>query len=69
MWFKKNRIIYIFLFLSKTLVLIVGLNIFLTSLLTIIKIEFKKNNLESEINLNIKKLKFDKKVQFILDIY
>ena len=69
MWFKKNRIIYIFLFLSKTLFLIVGLNIFLTSLLTIIKIEFKKNNLESEINLNIKKLKFDKKVQFILDIY
>ena len=63
----KNRS-NIFLFLLKTLFIILGLNILLTSLFTVIKIELK-NNLESEMNVNNKKLKYDNNVQFDLDIY
>ena len=51
----KNRS-NIFLFFLKTLVIILGLNILLTSLFTVIKLELK-NNLESEMNVNNKKLK------------
>ena len=69
MWLSNNRGKELFLVVSKTLFLIVGLNIFLSSLFNVIKLEFKKNNLESEINLNNKKLKFDRIVQFDLDIY
>ena len=65
-FYKKP--IKIFLFLLKTLIIILGLNILLTSLVTVLKLELKKN-LESEINLNIKKLKYDKNVEFDLDIY
>ena len=51
----KNRSNIVFLLL-KTLFIILGLNILLTSLITVVKIEMK-NNLESEMNINIKKLK------------
>ena len=65
MWLSNNRGKELFLVLLKTLFLIVGLNIFLSSLFNVIKLEFKKNNLESEINLNNKKLKYGQNVQFI----
>ena len=51
MWINKNRNIDFFLVLLKTIFLIAGLNIFLTSLINVIILELKKNNLESEINL------------------
>ena len=69
MWFIKNRGRVFFLILLKTLLFIIGINIFLTSLFTVIKLELKKNNLESEINLNIKKFKYDQLDQFDSDIY
>ena len=45
----------IFLFLLKTLFIILGLNVLLTSIFTLIKFELK-NNLELEMNVNNKKL-------------
>ena len=69
MSFNKNQSKTLFLFLLKTLFLILGLNIFLSSVFTVIKSEFRKNNLELKMNLNIKKHKNDQNVQFNLDIY
>ena len=69
MWLNKKTSKDLFLVLLKTFFLIVGLNIFLTSLITIIKLDLKKDNLESEMNLNMNKLKFTQNVQFGLDIY
>ena len=66
---NKNQSKDSFLVLLKTLVLILGLNIFLTSLINGIKLELKKNNLESEMNLNYKKLKYIQNIQFDVDIY
>ncbi len=54
MWINKNGRNDIFLFLIKTSCLILGLNIFLTSVLTTINFEFKKTNFESGMNLKIK---------------
>ena len=59
MGINKNRSKDLFLVFLKAFFLIVGLNIFLTTVLKGTKLEFKRNNLESEINLNIKKLKYD----------
>ena len=59
----------IFLILLKTFCFIVGLNIFLTTVLKIIKEEFNKNNLESVDNLNIKDLGHEQNFQFDKDIY
>ena len=58
----------IFLFLLKTLFIILGLNVLLTSIFTVIKLEFK-NNLDLEMNVNNKKLQYDDNFQFDLDIY
>ena len=44
------------------------LNIFLTSIITGIKLELK-NNLESEMSLNNQKLKYVHNIQFEVDIY
>ena len=51
----------VFLFLLKTLIIILGLNIFLTTLFKAIKLELK-NNLETEMIVNGKKLRFDQNV-------
>ena len=64
--YKKRHDIFLFLF--KTLFIILGLNILLTSLFTLLKLELR-NNLESEMNVNNKNLKYDQNVQFDLDIY
>jgi len=53
--FNKNRNNDLFLILFKSLCLILGLNIFLTSILTVLDLQFKKNNLQSLINLNSNK--------------
>ena len=66
---NKNSSKDLFLVLVKTIFLVLGLNIFLTSMINGIKLELKKNNLESEINLNSKKLKYVQNIQFDLDIY
>ena len=66
---NKNQSKDLFLVLLKTIFLIFGFNIFLTSLINGIKFEFKKNNLESEMNLNYKKLKYIQNIQFDMDIY
>ena len=66
---NKNQNKDLFLVLLKTISLIFGLNIFLTSLINGIKLELKKNNLESEINLNCIKLKYIQNIQFVVDIY
>ena len=66
---NKNQSKDLLLAFFKTLCLIVGLDILLTSLFTIIKGEFKRNNFESEINLNIKKLTDDQNIQIDIDIY
>ena len=66
---NKNQSKDLFLVLLKTIFLIFGLNIFLTSLINGIKLELKKNNLESEMNLNYKKLKYIQNIQFDVDIY
>ena len=66
---NKNQSKDLFLVLLKTIFLIFGLNIFLTSLINGIKLELKKNNLESEMNLNYKKLKYVQNIQFDVDIY
>jgi len=58
MWINKNQRNYLCFSLFKILCLILGLNIFLTSFLTLIKLEFKKNNTEAEMNLNINKLRY-----------
>ena len=69
MWLSKKRSKDLFIILLKTFLFIMGLNIFLTSIFTSIKIESKKNNLESEMNKNIKRLKYNQITQFYLDIY
>ena len=66
---NKNQSESLFLILLKTIFLIFGLNIFLTSLINGIKLELKKNNLGSEMNLNYKKLKYIQNIQFDMDIY
>ena len=66
---NKNQSKDLFLVLLKTIFLIFGLNIFLTSLINGIKLELKKNNLESEMNLNYKKLRYIQNIQFDVDIY
>tara|TARA_Y100000991_G_C21865234_1_gene302678 strand:- start:47 stop:256 length:210 start_codon:yes stop_codon:yes gene_type:complete len=69
MFLDKNRFKYLLSIIFKTGCLIIGLDIFLTSSFTIIKEEFKNNNLESEKNLNIKHIKSNKNVQFVGNIY
>ena len=66
---NKNQSKDLFLVLLKTIFLIFGLNIFLTSLINGIKLEFKKNNLEPEMNLNYKMHKYNQNIQFDVDIY
>ena len=66
---NKNQSKDLFLVFLKTIFLIFGLNIFLTSLINGIKLELKKNNLESEMNLNYKKLKYIQNIQFDVNIY
>ena len=66
---NKNPSKYFFLAFFKVLFFIIGLNIFSTSIFKIIKLELKKNNSESVINLNIRKLKYDQNFQFDSDIY
>ena len=56
---NKNKSKNLILFSLKTLLFIVGLDIFITCFFHIIKFEFTNNNLESEINLDIKKLNYD----------
>ena len=56
---NKNKSKNLILFPLKTLLFIVGLDIFITSFFHIIKFEFTNNNLGSEINLDIKKLNYD----------
>ena len=53
----------------KTIFLILGLDILLTSIFLIIKEEFKKNNFDSEINLVIKKNDYHQNFKFDKDIY
>ena len=55
MWLNKNQTKGLFLGFFKILLMVIGLNIFLTTLLTLINLESEKNNLNSEIILNIKK--------------
>jgi len=69
MWLNKKRRKDLFLVSFRTLCLIVGSNICLTSLFTIIKLDLNKDNFEPEMNLNINKLKSTQNVQFVLDIY
>ena len=57
MGLNKNQRNNFFLVLLKTIVFIFGLNLFLTTLINGIKLELKKNNFESEMNLNYKKTK------------
>jgi len=66
---NKNRSKYLFLVLLKTIFLIFGFNLLITSLITVIKLELKNNNLESEMNLNYKILKYAQNNQFDVDIY
>ena len=66
---NQNRSKYLILVLLKNIFLIFGVNILLTTLITVIKLEFKKNNFDSEINLNYKKLKYVQNIQFNVDIY
>ncbi len=66
---NKNQSKDSFLVLLKTIVLIFGLNIFLTSLINAIKFELKKNNSTSEKNLNYKDLKYIQNIPFDVDIY
>ena len=66
---NKNQSKDSFLVLLKTIVLIFGLNIFLTSLINVIKLELKKNNLTSEKNFNYKDLKYIQNIPFDVDIY
>ena len=69
MWLNKKQTKDLILGLLKTFLMILGLNIFLTTSFTIINLESEKNNLESGIKFNFKKLKYDQNVQFDLDIY
>ena len=57
MGLNKNQRNNFFLVLLKTIVFIFGLNLFLSTLINGIKLELKKNNFESEMNLNYKKTK------------
>ena len=69
MLLNKNQSKELLLLLLKTFCLILGLNIFLTSFIIIVKEEFDKNKLESEIIFNIKELKYYQNVQIDKDIY
>ena len=69
MGLSKNRRNHLFLVLLKIIFLIFGLNLFLTSLITVIKLELNNNNFESEMNLNYKTFKYFQNIQFNLDIY
>ena len=69
MFLDKNRIKYSLSLIFKTACLIIGLDIFLTSSFMVIKREFKKNNFESESNLNVRNIKSNQNVQFIGNIY
>ena len=66
---NKNSRENLFLILFKTLFLIIGFNIFFTSFFILINLEFKKNNMEIEMNSNIQKVKYDQSFQFDFDIY
>ena len=66
---NKNQSKDSFLVLLKTIVLIFGLNIFLTSLINVIKLELKKNNLTSEKNLNYKDFKYIQNIPVDVNIY
>ena len=69
MLLNKKRSRDIFLISLKIFCFIVGLDIFLTTVLKIIKEEFNKNNLESVLNSNIKDLEYEQNFQFDKDIY
>ena len=66
---NKNQSKDLFLVLLKTIFLIFGLNIFLTSLINGIKLELKKNNFKSEINLSYEEVNYIQNIQFDVDIY
>ena len=66
---NKNLITELLLFLLKTIIFIVGLDIFLTTISIVINEDFNKNNLGSEINLKNIKDKYDQNFQFVRDIY
>ena len=66
---NKNHSKDLFLVLLKTIFLIFGLNIFLTSLINGIKLELKKNNFKSEIILSYKEVNYIQNIQFDVDIY
>ena len=69
MLLNKKRSRDIFLISLKIFCFIVGLDIFLTTVLKIIKEELNKNNLESVLNSNIKDLEYEQNFQFDKDIY
>ena len=62
MFLDKNRIKYLLSLLFKSTCLIIGLDIFLTSTVIVIKREFRKSNIESKNNLIIKNIKFNQNV-------
>ena len=66
---NKNHSKDLFLVLLKTIFLIFGLNIFLTSLINGIKLQLKKNNFKSEIILSYKEVNYIQNIQFDVDIY
>ena len=66
---NKNQSKDLFLVLLKTIFLIFGLNIFLTSLINGIKLQLKKNNFKSEIILSYKEVNYIQNIQFDVDIY
>ena len=69
MFFKKNQKKHILMRFLKILIFILGLDIFLTSLFIIIKKEYEIKNLESKNFLDFKKLHYDQRDQFNIDIY
>ena len=69
MFFNTNGSKKLLLFFLKSFFLIVGFNIFLTSFFMILKGDNKKNSFQSEINLIIKDLKYDKSFKIHKDIY
>ena len=69
MSFNKNKSKNLLIVLLKTFIFVIGVDIFLTSFLNIIYLEFKKSNLKSEMHLINKKLKSDRYVLSDVDIY
>ena len=69
MFFKKNQKKHVLMRFLKILIFILGLDIFLTSLFIIIKKEYEIKNLESKNFLDFKKLNYDQRDQFNIDIY